>query len=86
MDKKTKMWLGVAALGAAGYLVWKKMQPKAGFANAMGKSAARFQVVAQCKGTTGKQVTLPDGNKYWDCCQMGYVTANKPSEGCASAV
>lgn len=33
MNKTTQMWLGVAVLGVAGYLLWKKSQEKKSFAN-----------------------------------------------------
>ena len=31
MSKQTKMWLGIALLGAAGYMLWKKGSNKASF-------------------------------------------------------
>lgn len=33
MNKKTQMWLGVAALGVVGYWLWKKNQKPKSFAN-----------------------------------------------------
>jgi len=80
MEKNTKLILGVGVLAAAGYLIWKQGQkPKASFVSRM--APLQFQVVSSCLGTTGKQVTI-DGNAYWDCCKMGYVTPNKPASGC----
>jgi hypothetical protein len=80
MDKNTKLILGVGVLAAAGYLIWKQGQkPKASFVSRMAPS--RFKVVETCVGTTGQQVTI-GGNAYWDCCQMGFVTPNKPDKGC----
>ena len=38
MNKKTQMWLGVAALGVAGYFLWKKSQEQKSFANVAGGS------------------------------------------------
>jgi hypothetical protein len=39
MDKKTKIVLGVAAIGVAGYLYYQSTQPKTtGFANATGRN------------------------------------------------
>ena len=38
MNKKTQMWLGVAAIGVAGYFLWKKSQEQKSFANVAGGS------------------------------------------------
>jgi hypothetical protein len=50
MDKKTKMVLGVAAIGTAAYLYFKSTQPKTGFANATGK-----KVMAKNSHTASKK-------------------------------
>lgn len=83
MDKNTKLILGVGVLAAAGYLLWKQGQkPKtASFMRSGRMAPARFKVVETCIGTTGQQVEI-NGTAYWDCCQMGFVTPNKPDKGC----
>ena len=83
MEKNTKLILGVGVLAAAGYLIWKQNQKPAtaSFMRSGRMAPAQFKVVETCVGTTGQQVTI-GGNAYWDCCKMGYVTPNKPSQGC----
>ena len=85
MDKNTKLILGVGVLAAAGYLLWKQSQkPKTPSFMSSGRVApAHFKVVETCIGTTGQQVTI-NGTAYWDCCQMGFVTPNKPDKGCTA--
>lgn len=89
MEKNTKLILGVGVLAAAGYLIWKQNQKPAtaSFMRSGRMAPARFKVVQQCVGTTGKILTDPElgpqcANGCYDCCQMGYVTPNKPSQGC----
>lgn len=80
MEKNSKLILGVGILAAVGYFIFKQGQkPKASFVSRM--APTRFKVVQTCVGTTGQQVTI-GGNTYWDCCQMGFVTPNKPDKGC----
>lgn len=82
MEKNTKLILGVGVLAAVGYFIFKQGQkPKASFVSRMAPS--RFKVVETCVGTTGQQVTIR-GTDYWDCCQMGFVTPNKPAQGCGN--
>ena len=86
MDKQLQMLLGVAAVGAAGYLIWKQTQKPKSFANlmAMPLSDLGGGYKAECKGRNERLGTFQYEGKtmYW-CCQPGYFTDNRPDKKCA---
>jgi hypothetical protein len=85
LGKKTTMLLGVAAVGVAGYLIWKKNQKPKVFVDLKGPSPSQFGVVGQTasgqlifSGTRGT-IILPQGvtpytsatNGHWMACISG---------------
>lgn len=86
MDKQLQMILGVAALGTAGYLLWKQSQKPKTFANAaaMGSlGALEGGYRTSCRGRNDRLGTFEYMGKthYW-CCQPGTFTDNMPGQKC----
>ena len=60
MDKKTQMWLGVAAVGVAAYLIWKQSQKEKVFANLVSKKSTLD--TSQCAGPVEILTNDPTAN------------------------
>jgi hypothetical protein len=74
MNKKTKIVLGVAALGAVAYYLWKKSKTTSAFANQVG---GNIQPIFMPQGATcvGYAYTCPDGRNY---CEKNYYNNSIP--------
>jgi hypothetical protein len=76
MDKNTKMILGVGAVAAAGYLLWKQSQKPKSFANLMAPSMALIEVPKCLKGYNEKF------GEWYICCNPMYKSKDSVDVKC----
>jgi len=87
MNKNTKMILGVGAVAIVGYLVYKQMNKKAGFANATGMTTLRnAQPRGECvRAKSGDVAAQIGGRDVYECCATGvYAYHPGPNIGCTN--
>ena len=76
MNKKTKIVLGVAALGAVAYYFWKKSKTAA-FANQVGGNIQPIFMPTPQSPCAGYAYTCPDGKTY---CEKNYYNNSIPND------
>lgn len=63
MTKQTKMWLGIALVGVAGYMLYKQ-KPKASFASAKLTSKQKFNNFATASQVVDGRMSTPGKSKF----------------------
>jgi len=81
MNNQLQILLGVAAVGAAGYFIFKETQKPKSFTNFRGMPTEGLEGGYRpfCKGRNERLGTFQMNDKtyYW-CCQPGFFTDNRP--------
>jgi len=63
MNKQTKMWLGVALVGVAGYMLWKQSSKKSFSGGVMG-DRRKFNNFASAATVVDGRMTAPGKQKF----------------------
>lgn len=79
MDKNTKMILGVGAVAAAGYLLWKQSQKPKSFANLMAKAAPTAALIEVPKCLKGYNEKF---GEWYVCCNPMYKSKESVEVKC----
>jgi hypothetical protein len=77
MNKKTKIVLGVAALGAVAYFLFKKSKTTTSFANQIGGNIQPVVMPSSQSTCAGYKYQCPDGKTY---CEQNYYNNSIPME------
>lgn len=83
MDKKTKTFIAIGVLAAAGYLIWKSQSKPKSFANLVMAGDVDCGVkngIDKCCKSGAK-----DANGLYKCCNGLWASSSKDESGCAKA-
>ena len=65
MNKQTKMWLGIALVGVAGYMLWKQSKkPAASFSGGVMGDRSKFTNFASAATVVDGRMTAPGKQKF----------------------
>ena len=64
MNKQTKMWLGIALVGVAGYMLWKQSKKSAAFSGGVMGDRSKFSNFATAATVVDGRMMTPGKQKF----------------------